>query len=150
MSQEIIVRPMTADDKQEWLPLWKGYQQFYHTVIPAEVMELVWQRLLDPAEPMHAYLALDQGKVVGIVHTIYHRTCWSAGDYCYLQDLFVDSDCRGNGVGRALIEHVYRQAQQDGCSRVHWLTHETNHTAMRLYDTLADKPGFVQYRHLFA
>jgi hypothetical protein len=32
---------------------------------------------------------------------------------------------------------------------VHWLTHETNATARALYDTLAERPGFIQYRKLF-
>ena len=53
------------------------------------------------------------------------------------------------GIGRALIEAVYRVAREAGASRVHWLTHETNTTARALYDTLADRPGFIQYRKLF-
>ncbi len=63
----------------------------------------------------------------------------------YLQDLFVDPAMRGQGLGRALIEHVYAEAAARGCSRVWWLTHETNTDAMVLYDRVADKSGFVQY-----
>ena len=54
---------------------------------------------------------------------------------------------RGSGVGRKLIEHVYAEAARMGCSRVYWLTHETNVTAMRLYDRIAQRSGFVQYRN---
>jgi GNAT superfamily N-acetyltransferase len=89
------------------------------------------------------------GKLLGIVHYLYHRSCWTAGDYCYLQDLFVTQDARKLGLGRALIEAVYREAKAAGASRVHWLTHETNATARALYDTLADRPGFIQYRNVF-
>ncbi len=64
----------------------------------------------------------------------------------YLQDLFTDASVRGQGVGRALIEHVYAQAKALGAGKVHWLTHESNAQAMVLYDQVADKPGFVQYR----
>ena len=85
---------------------------------------------------------------VGLVHTIMHRSCWTVGNYCYLQDLFVDPSLRGRGVGRQLIEHVYAQAQAAGCSRVWWLTHETNRDAMYLYDQVAERSGFVQYRKL--
>jgi GNAT superfamily N-acetyltransferase len=64
----------------------------------------------------------------------------------YLQDLFVSPEVRGTGVGRRLIEYVYDFARAAGCSRVHWLTHETNTDAMLLYDRIAEKSGFVQYR----
>jgi GNAT superfamily N-acetyltransferase len=70
------------------------------------------------------------------------------GDYCYLQDLFVAADRRGGGVGRLLIDAVAGKARALGCSRVHWLTQETNADAMRLYDKVAARSGFVQYRIL--
>ncbi|SNS18921.1 GNAT family N-acetyltransferase [Pseudomonas segetis] len=147
MSLEI--RPVTAADQSAWLPLWQGYQQFYKTEISAATSAVTWQRFLDPAEPMHAAIAWQDGEPVGVVHWIFHRSCWTVGDYCYLQDLFVAQQLRGSGVGRKLIEHVYAQAAAAGASRVHWLTHETNTDAMQLYDRIADRPGFVQYRKLF-
>ena len=140
------IRLATPDDYAAWLPLWKGYQQFYKTDIPQSVTELTWRRFSDPAEPMHCALAEADGTVVGMVHYIYHRSCWTAGDYCYLQDLFTLPERRGQGFGRALIQHVYDTAQQQGAARVWWLTHETNTDAMHLYDKVADKSGFVQYR----
>jgi GNAT superfamily N-acetyltransferase len=88
------------------------------------------------------------GTLLGIVHYLYHRSCWTISDYCYLQDLFVAEPARGRGVGRALIEAVYGEARAAGASRVYWLTHETNASARALYDTLADRPGFIQYRKL--
>ena len=83
---------------------------------------------------------------IGLVHHIQHRSCWTVGDYCYLQDLFVDPAARGNGVGRKLIEHVYAAGAAQGCSRVYWLTHESNVEAMLLYNRIAERSGFVQYR----
>jgi len=140
------IRPVTPEDFDAWLPLWKGYQAFYRVDIPEAVTRGTWERFLDPAQPMHAALAIDGARAVGLVHWIYHRSTWTAGDYCYLQDLFVAQDTRGTGAGRALIEHVYADARGCGAARVYWLTHETNHTAMQLYDRIADRPGFVQYR----
>jgi len=141
-----VLRPVSAADHAAWLPLWRGYQAFYQVDIPEATTAVTWQRLLDPAEPMHAVLAWQGERAIGLVHWIYHRACWSVGDYCYLNDLFAEPDVRGTGVGRALIEHVYREAQGAGCSRVYWLTHETNEVAMRLYDRVAQRSGFVQYR----
>ena len=143
---EVTIRAATAADFEAWMPLWRGYQTFYKTDIPQSTTEVTWQRLLDPAEPMHVALAVTGGVVVGLVHYIEHRSCWTTGNYMYLQDLFVDPAVRGRGLGRALIEHVYTEAAARGCARVWWLTHESNTDAMVLYDRVADKSGFVQYR----
>ncbi|MEK8078323.1 GNAT family N-acetyltransferase [Pseudomonas sp. XK-1] len=145
----IEIRPVTAADHAAWLPLWQAYLDFYQAEIAAEVSAITWQRFLEPAEPMHAALAWQDGRAVGLVHFIYHRSCWTVGDYCYLQDLFVADGLRGDGIGRLLIEHVYAQARAAGASRVHWLTQESNSNARQLYDRIADRSGFIQYRKLF-
>ena len=146
----LSIRAVTAADHAAWLPLWQGYQRFYKTVISDDTSAITWQRFLDGAEPMNAALAWQGDKALGLVHFIYHRSTWTVGNYCYLQDLYVDEAIRGGGIGRQLIEHVYQQAKAAGASRVHWLTHETNTDAMHLYDKIADRSGFVQYRKLFA
>ncbi|KDD10916.1 GNAT family N-acetyltransferase [Bordetella bronchiseptica] len=144
------IRPLSAADHEAWLPLWKGYQEFYKVQLADAATAQTWQRFLDPAEPMHAALAWRDGKAIGMVHWIFHRSCWTTGDYCYLQDLFVAPDVRGSGAGRALIEHVYADARAQGAARVYWLTHETNTDAMHLYDHIADRSGFLQYRKVLA
>jgi GNAT superfamily N-acetyltransferase len=145
----VAIKPVGPDERAEWEPLWKGYQTFYGVALSDEVHAATWRRLPDPAEPMFVLGAYVDGCLRGIVHYLYHRSCWTVGDYCYLQDLFVADAARGQGLGRALIEAVYAAAQRDGASRVYWLTHETNASARALYDTLADRPGFIQYRKLF-
>lgn len=126
--------------------LWKGYQAFYKMEIALEVTQLTWQRFLDASEPMHAAVAELNGVVVGMAHFLEHRSCSTQGNYCYLQDLYTAESVRGQGVGRALIEHVYVEATKRGCARVYWLTHETNAQAILLYDKVADRSGFIQYR----
>jgi GNAT superfamily N-acetyltransferase len=143
------IRVLSAADHATWLPLWQGYLDFYQTELPAETSALTWQRFLDPAEPMHAALAWRDGEAVGLAHWIFHRSCWTSGDYCYLQDLYVAAGIRGGGIGRALIEHVYAEARAAGASRVHWLTQENNYQARMLYDRIADHSNFIQYRKLF-
>lgn len=144
----MIIRLAVESDFAQWLPLWKGYQLFYKTNIMDDTTATTWARFHDPAEPMYCAVAEYEGNLVGMVHYIQHRSCWTVGDYIYLQDLFAVPEVRGQGVGRALIEHVYEQAAVKGASRVWWLTHESNTHAMQLYDRIADKSGFVQYRKM--
>ena len=141
------IRLAEPRDHAQWLPLWRGYQTFYKVDLGDEVTARTWARLHDPAEPMFCAVAEQpDGRLVGTVHYIFHRSCWLLEDSCYLQDLFAVPEVRGQGVGRALIEHVYAAAAKAGSARVWWLTHESNHAAMQLYDRIADKSGFVQYR----
>ncbi|MCU0885043.1 MAG: GNAT family N-acetyltransferase [Beijerinckiaceae bacterium] len=144
----VLIRPLDATQRDAWEPLWQGYLAFYKANLAEGVSDLTFQRLSAADGMMGGFLAWDGERAVGMVHWIRHPSCWTAGDYCYLQDLFVDPDARGRGAGRALIEAVYNQARMDGCSRVYWLTHETNHEAMQLYDRIAERSGFVQYRKM--
>jgi GNAT superfamily N-acetyltransferase len=145
----LVVHPVSADERADWEPLWKGYQAFYQVALSNETTTVTWARLHDPAEPMGVLGAYLNGRLVGIAHYIFHRSCWTVGDYCYLQDLFVAEDARGCGAGRALIEAVEKEARAAGASRIHWLTKEDNAGARALYDKLAERSSFIQYRKLF-
>jgi len=143
---DVQIKAVTQDDHEQWLPLWQAYLRFYKTELADSVSQSTWQRFLDASEPTNAALAWKDGKAVGMVQFIYHRTNWSIKNACYLQDLFVDPALRGTGLGRKLIEHVYTTARDNNCDKVHWLTHETNATAIQLYERIADQPGFIQFR----
>ena len=143
------IRPIRADERAEWESLWQNYQAFYKVVIPDQTTAVTWARLHDPAEAMGVFGAYMNGRLCGIVHYLFHRSWWTDGDYCYLQDLFVAEGARNLGVGRALILAVEDRARAAGASRVYWLTHETNADARVLYDRLAERSGFIQYRKLF-
>ena len=153
MSADMRVRTVRREDFPTWQKLWDGYNAFYGrsgaTALPAEVTQTTWSRFFDVYEPMHALVAESAGSLLGLTHFLYHRSTIALGPVCYLQDLFTVEAARGRGVGRALIEAVYERARAAGSSRVYWLTHETNATAMRLYDRVAEKSGFLVYRHLF-
>jgi len=142
----ITIRRVHPADRAAWERLWRGYQSFYKIDLPVPVTETTWSRFFAPDEPVHALVAEADGVLLGLVHYIFHRNTWMQEPVCYLQDLFTAEPARGQGVGRQLIESVYAAAKQAGCSRVYWMTHETNAQAMRLYDQVAVKSEFLQYR----
>ena len=146
----VIVRPVARDDYPQWLPLWDGYNAFYgregETALAPDITRMTWARFFDAYEPVHALVAAENDRLLGIVHYLFHRSTTMIEPICYLQDLFTDERARGKGIGRALIEAVYREAKQAGASRVYWQTHETNATARLLYDRVAERSGFIVYR----
>ena len=149
----LTVREVVPDDAAAWRELWDGYNAFYGragtTALPYAVTECTWARFLDPAEPMHALVAESveaRGRLLGLAHLVFHRSTTLPTTTCYLQDLFTAPEVRGRGVGRRLIEATYERARQAGAGRVYWQTHETNVTAMRLYDQVAERSGFLVYR----
>lgn len=150
MSRDFIVRAVDPADFDRWLPLWSGYNAFYGrsgaTALPDEITRTTWARFFDDTEPVHALVAESGGALIGLAHYLFHRSTISIANTCYMQDLFTTEVARGRGVGEALIESVCVAATTAGAARVYWQTHETNATAMRLYDRVAERSGFLVYR----
>ena len=150
---DALIRPVIGTDREKWQILWDGYNEFYarvgDTALPDYISDTTWSRFFDSYEPMHALVAERGEDLLGIAHFLFHRSTISIEPVCYLQDLFTAKDARGKGVARGLIEAVYDRAQQAGCAKVYWQTHETNETAMGLYDKIAEKSGFLVYRKAF-
>jgi GNAT superfamily N-acetyltransferase len=143
----ITIRPIEAKDRAAWEALFRAYIRFYAAQVPDDVIALAWQRLLGEEDGFVGLVAEEEGgRLVGLAHMLFHRSTWSPTHYCYLEDLFVDIDTRRSGVGRALIEATYREADKRGATRTYWATMGDNATARRLYDRLATLSPFVQYR----
>jgi GNAT superfamily N-acetyltransferase len=153
MSDAPTIRLVTREDYDQWLALWDGYNAFYGrsgaTALAPRITAMTWSRFFDAYEPVHALVAESRGALIGLTHYLFHRSTTSIEPACYLQDLFTSEAARGKGIGRALINDVYQRTKRAGASRVYWQTHETNQTAMQLYDKVAERSGFVVYRELF-
>jgi GNAT superfamily N-acetyltransferase len=150
MSDGFLVREVERSDFDRWLPLWNGYNAFYGragpTALPSDITEATWERFFDPGEPMYALVAEAGDEIIGLAHSLFHRSTTSLGPICYLQDLFTSEAARGKGVATALVERVCDAAKQAGAARVYWQTHETNESARRLYDRIAERSGFIVYQ----
>lgn len=148
-SLQPVIRPIQRDDHAQWLPLWAGYNAFYGrsgpTALDERITAQTWKRFFDDSEPVQAFVAELDGRLVGLVHCLFHRSTNRLADVCYLQDLFTAEACRGRGVGRALIRRVMDTAKDAGSSRVYWTTQTTNAAGRALYDKMAEHRGFIVY-----
>lgn len=140
----LTVARLEPGDRAAWEALFRAYIDFYERSLEPAVYEHAWRRFMND-EGIHARVARLDGRLVGIAHFLVHAHT-NAADVCYLQDLFTAPDVRGQGVGRALIEHVTNWARERGCSRVYWQTKESNAPARRLYDEVATHAGFIVYQ----
>jgi GNAT superfamily N-acetyltransferase len=145
---EITIRPLAARDREPWEPLFRGYLEFYKSELSSDMIELTWQRLMSDDPQFHVGLVAvaNDDIPVGLAHILFHRSTWSATHYCYLEDLFVAPEKRLSGVGRALIEAVYVEADKRECTRTYWATQDFNYRGRALYDQVATKSPFIQYR----
>ncbi len=140
-----VLRALKRSDRPQWDTLWSAYQQFYQVDLSA-VTDTTFERFFEKAEPVHAVVAEAESVLLGFTHYVFHRSTWSQGPVCYLQDLYTSNAARGRGVATALIEAVRAQAADCGASRLYWNTHEDNAAARSLYDKVAARSGFIQYR----
>ncbi|WP_170458796.1 GNAT family N-acetyltransferase [Ruegeria arenilitoris] len=147
MTQAPRIRPLKPEDRPSWDLLWRAYLEFYETVLPDEVYESTFARLLgDDPQDFSCLVAELDGELIGLTHFLFHRHAWKIENVCYLQDLYASPHVRGTGVGRALIEAVYAEADRKGAPDVYWLTQEFNHTARQLYDRVGQLTPFLKYR----
>jgi GNAT superfamily N-acetyltransferase len=141
----LTIRPLAPDDRAGWQPIWTSYLEFYKTSVPEVVYDRTFARLTSGTDGMHGLIALSEGRMVGIVHYIFHPHCWKLEPVCYLQDLFTTPQTRGKGVARQLIEAVYARADAAGAPTVYWMTAENNYPGRILYDQVGTKTPFIRY-----
>ena len=142
----LTIRAIEEKDKNQWLKLWAGYLEFYKSTISPEQTEITWKRLINNEQKMFGFVAESEEGVIGFTHCLFRPSTWTETDYCYLEDLFVDPNIRGKGIGRALMNKVIECAIEMKSKRVYWTTQEFNETARILYDSITPVSEFVQYR----
>jgi GNAT superfamily N-acetyltransferase len=141
----VTIRKIEARDEARWRVLWDGYCRFYEREPNEPVTRHLWARIMDSASPVHAIVAEDAGRVIGMSNYIVHDNTSTLTPVCYLQDLFVDPECRAIGVGKQLIDWLLAETKAQGWSRLYWNTKENNYRARGLYDKYTPHDPFVRY-----
>ena len=143
----LTTRPLNHSDFPAWRPIWQQYLDFYQTELDEATTLHTWERLLQPElSQMLGLGVFVDGQLAGFTHLVFHANTWSAEPCCYLEDLCVDAQVRGQGLGRALILAAKEVAMAQQCCRLYWVTARDNHTAQVLYDKVAEQTEFIQYR----
>ena len=142
----MLIRDPRPEDEAAWRRLWAGYVAFYEAEVSEDVTATTWRRLFTPDSNMLGRIAEWQGDVAGFTVSIIHPGSWTLAPLCYLEDLFVDPDARGHGIGQALIQDLIDIGRKRGWSRLYWHTRASNETARRLYDKFVTADDFVRYR----
>ncbi len=147
MTNALTIRPLRPEDRDQWAEMWRDYLAFYETEVPDSTFQSTFARLLgDDPNDFSCFVADLDGQLLGLTHYLFHRHAWKEESVCYLQDLYARPEARGTGVGRALIEAVYEEADRQKAPSVYWLTQENNHTARKLYDRIGKLSPFLKYQ----
>ena len=143
---EWTVRPVATGDESSWRDLYRGYRRFYEMPDDEAALDTVWAWLGDAGHELDGFVVVDaRGRIGGLAHVRPFARPLSADTGLYLDDLYVDPDLRGRGLGRAILGFLGALAVERGLAVVSWMTAEDNTTARALYDSVATTGPWVTY-----
>jgi ribosomal protein S18 acetylase RimI-like enzyme len=140
------IRAARPADEAAWRRMWADFIKEGPEPCAEEAPTSVWRGVHDESSPYGLLLAVDeQDRPQGFVLYVIHPWSWSARPACYLLDLYVAPEARGQGKGRALMEALAAQGRREGWLKIYWMTQADNATAQRLYDKFATRSPLVRY-----
>lgn len=134
-----MIRPLERNDYDSWLPLWQA--NCLHQ-ISDEVTAETWRRLTNPKEHVFGLGAFDGEELKGILHYILHPTTGYKEYACYMQDLFVDENCRRQGIAKRLVWELNEIGQKERWARIYWFAENKNEAVQNLYKNLGTRMDF--------
>ncbi len=78
-------------------------------------------------------IAENDGRPAGFAFYFFNYSTWTGRPGLYLEDLFVEPELRGRGIGRALLERVAAIAVEKSCPRLQWEVLDWNTPAIEFY-----------------
>ncbi|MCA0206495.1 MAG: GNAT family N-acetyltransferase [Proteobacteria bacterium] len=145
--EAIEIGRLAAADRADWEVLWhENLRHFRAPDVAFADLPVIWQRLLDPAEPLLGWLVRVEGRPAGLAHVVLRQHTFSARPVAILEDLWIAPFARRRGLGERLIAHLAEGGRAAGWRRIEWETEAHNHAAQRLYDRIAAPDAARRYR----
>ena len=85
-------------------------------------------------------IARYEGEAAGFALFFHNYSTFLAKPGIYLEDLFVQPNFRGKGIGKALLVHLARLARERDCGRVEWWVLNWNESAIEFYKSIRAQP----------
>ena len=145
----LMIRPAQAGEEGLVLAFVQklaDYEKLRHEVTAsAEDMRAA---LFGPQPRCHCDLAFWNGEPAGFALWFYNFSTFAGKAGIYLEDLFVEPDLRGRGIGKALLRTLARRCVAEGLPRLQWWVLDWNAPSIAVYTSLGAKPmdEWIVYR----
>ncbi|WP_295952969.1 GNAT family N-acetyltransferase [uncultured Xanthomonas sp.] len=131
------IRPAVADDAALILRLIRDLARYERAEDAVQTDEAGLRATLFGADaPAQALICEADGQPIGYAVYFYNYSTWLGRNGLYLEDLYVDPAHRGVGAGKALLQHLARQAVAEGCGRFEWSVLDWNQPAIDFYEAV--------------
>ena len=140
-----MIREIQLKDKDQWKKLYRGYADFYKAEINDKILQTVWGWLNDNKHELQGIVYEVNNKIVALAHFRRMPRPLKGQDICFLDDLFVDPQHRGQKIGEKLINRIREISKSRGWSLVRWITRDDNLRAKSLYDRISEKTNWDVY-----
>jgi ribosomal protein S18 acetylase RimI-like enzyme len=129
-----VLRLATQEDADDVARLMSGFRDWQGRTEPDDAtIAATVRRLLD--DPNAEFLLAGE-PATGVCQLRYRLSVWTGTDDCCLEDLFVEADGRGSGLGRELVDAALQRARERGCTRIDLDANEANAPALALYKSV--------------
>jgi GNAT superfamily N-acetyltransferase len=133
------------DATREDLPLVLGfiralaeYEKLAHEVRADEAT--LGEFLFGERRRAEALIARWNDQPVGFAVCYYSFSTFLGRPSLYIEDVFVNPDARGRGIGKAIFAHLAARALAQGCGRMEWSVLDWNAPSIAFYRSLGAKP----------
>ncbi|MEN8191679.1 MAG: GNAT family N-acetyltransferase [Bacteroidota bacterium] len=131
--KNITIRKIEEKDFGALIILFKEFAKFEK--LPEKMINTEQQMQIEK-DYVNGFVALSESnKIVGFVTFFFAYYTWT-GKSIFMDDLYVKSNFRGNGIGSKLMKSVIEYAKLESCNKLRWQVSKWNKDAIDFYENL--------------